>query len=183
MRDSMHFNNTGIDKEKDPLLLADTLRGLVRPVPIHGMENESVPDPIAQDILNAGAHYLDSVSLYLRQYMGIHSIAPLKNAYGPGCVVLKADDKVVRLGLNAPTAKPEALHVLQPLAIKKIGIIYAQISKLLDTTGVTEADVKKVETDLAAQGYEWDDPGTDKLGRDKDGILWILDGTVRRKAV
>ena len=170
-----------VDKKKSSLSIASILQNLHRPVPIPGMENENVPDPLAQDILKAGASFLDSVSLYLTQYMGINSLTPLKDAYGSDCVVLKADDKVVRLGLSRPTAKPEAIHVLQPLATRKIGLIYVQISTGLDTSGITEADVRKVEDDLASQGYEWDDAGTGNLGRDGKGELWIIDGTVKKK--
>jgi hypothetical protein len=159
--------------------LTKTLRGLQRAVRIPGMEGEMVPDPVAQQLLSFGKSDIEAVSHFLDE-KGIDNPQPLNEGYGTFAIVLDAGDKIVRLSLSNPPARVEAPYVLQPEVNEKIGQVWVQIVKKVDTSGITEQDLVNIQNDLASQGYKWDDPGTDNLGRDELGNLVIIDGTVSR---
>ncbi|MDO8483024.1 MAG: hypothetical protein Q7S86_04365 [bacterium] len=165
-------------------LSGEALVGLIttikRPVPIPGMEGEEASDPVAQELLRLSGQAFVEVARYLNG-LEITELSLLAKAYSSNAVLLDSGSRVVRLSANEPVRKVDAPYVLQPIAAEKIGSIYVQISKKVQTEGITEADVGNVQANLAAQGYEWDDAGTDNLGRDESGGLVILDGTVKRK--
>lgn len=160
--------------------LVSILKTLSRPAPFPGMEGEMLEDPIAREIMAVGTETLTQAGIFLEQN-GIHTLSPLESGYGFSSVVLDAGDTVVRLSRMAPTKKPDAPHVLQPVAAEIIGGLSIQISKKLDTYAITEDDVKKVQDDLSEEGYVWDDAGTDNLGRDENNGLFIIDGSVSKK--
>lgn len=167
------------NSEIGDLKLVELLSSLKRKSPIPGMENELVPDPVAEELLNAGPDNLTEISIFLKN-SGISNLNELPDKWGFSAVVLDAGDRVIRLSKNQPTAKPDAPYVLRPESQKKIGNVYVQISKKVSTGNISEADVESVRKDLAAQGYEWDDAGTDNLGRDEKGNLMIIDGSVKK---
>ncbi|HVV15230.1 MAG TPA: hypothetical protein VHD55_02450 [Candidatus Paceibacterota bacterium] len=163
------------------LNLAGTLQKLFRPVLIKGMEGEKTEDPIARVIAEAGPKNLSDIESYLTA-QSIDALAPLEHGYGFSAVVLDAGDRVVRLSRLKPTHKPGIPLVLQPLAEEIVGKISVQIFKKLQTAGITDADVQNVKDQLGMEGYRWDDAGTDNLGRDENGQLFILDGSVHTLA-
>lgn len=142
------------------------------------MEDEKVQDPIAQEILEMGPENIREVDLFLRNN-GITTLAPLEEGHGFSAVVLDAGDKVVRLSRMKPTEKPNVPYVHPPLISEIIAGLSIQISKKLETENITEADVESMQNKLKAIGYRWDDAGTDNLGRDENGNLLIIDGSVR----
>ncbi len=168
---------TDAENADRPLHLENILKELQRPSPFAGMEGEKFEDPVAQEIITIGSESLNKIESFLK-VNDVEELAPLGDGYGFSAVVLDGGKKVVRLSRIPPTKKPELLQILQPLAVACINGIWIQISKKLNTGGVTQDDVKKIEDDLIAQNYHWDDAGTDNLGIDEDGNVFILDGSV-----
>lgn len=166
-----------IENTEQHLQLTDILKKLFRTPSIQGMEGEKVVDPIAQEILSTGPENLEKIEFFLKEN-NITNIVPLEQGHGFSAVVLEANDKVVRLSRQMSTSKPNAPHVLQPLAVEIIGGVSVQISKKLNTINITEDDVQKVQDDLKTAGYRWDDAGPDNLGRDENGNIFILDGSI-----
>jgi hypothetical protein len=170
-------NHKESHEESPSLFLTNILKGLERISPIAGMGGQKEEDPVAQEILNVGSENLREVEMFLKD-QGITTLAPLKSGYGFSAVVLDAQDKVVRLSRMKPTLKPSVPHVLQPLVSTIVGRLSVQISEKLETDNITEADVERLQNDLKAIGYQWNDAGTDNVGRDHNGNLLVIDGSV-----
>lgn len=176
-RDNPHFENAENRLELFPLL-----KSLKRKSKIRGMEGVSVEDPVARDLIRTGEESLRAVEKFLRDNE-ITEVKALKSGHGFSAIVLDAGGgKVIRLSRIPPTKKPDVPHVLQPLVAARIGDVFVQISEKVSTENITEEDVEKVQKDLEALGYEWDDAGTDNLGRDDKGSLWIIDGSVKKRS-
>ena len=166
-----------IESSEQPLDLVGRLKKLYRILNTPGMEGEKVEDPVAEEILRVGSDTLQQVESFLKEN-GVESLTPIEGAYGFSAVVFDAGNNIVRLSRMKPTEKPNIPYVLQPLAAEIIGPISVQISKKLNTHGITEAEAIEVENNLKAEGYDWRDPGADNLGRDENGKLFIIDGSV-----
>ena len=175
----MEEKKTSTESVEQGLQLTENLKNLFRVSRILGMEGQREEDPIARGILETDVENLKKIEQYLKE-QNIKHLAPLKEGYGVSSVVLDAGGVVVRLSRMRPTQKVDIPHVLQPLAEAVIGGVSVQISKKLKTSGITEHDVKKVQDDLQKIGYTWGDPGTDNLGRDEQGNMFILDGDVKK---
>ncbi len=156
--------------------LAETLRSFRRPGAIRSRGSVDI-DPVAKDLLLTGQNTIDAVTQFLKE-QGIIAFQIAEGGYGFSSLVLDASDRIVRLSFGSPTLKPAVIHVLKPLVSKRVGKIHVLIAKKLDMSNITEDDVRKVQTDLGAQGYRWNDAGMDNLGRDERGDLWIIDGSV-----
>ncbi len=91
------------------------------------------------------------------------------------------NNKVMRLG-RLPQHAADSKYTLKPSVSRTVGPVGVEIYPRLDTTGITESDVQKVQAGLANEGLTWDDAATDNLARDENGDLKIIDGQVRRKS-
>jgi len=144
------------------------------------MEGEMIEDPVAQSILKVGPEQLRDVTTFLAEN-GVLGLEPLAGAYGTGAVVLDAGDRVVRLSRSAPPLRPNTPFVLQPSVVTTVGEISVEIMLKLETGSISDADVVSVQRELGKLGYIWDDAGADNLGRDSDGKLWVIDGSVTKR--
>ncbi len=165
--------------ERSKKNLIEVIRGLTRLSPIAGMEGEVVPDPIAGYLLSK-KDALKSIEKYLHGKGFLH-IKPLTNGHGMSAVVLDAGDHVVRLSAMHPSAKPEHRLVLKPLLREVIEGVSVIVSKKLRTDTITDDDVTRVQQELTNDGYIWDDAGRDNLGKDEEGNVFVLDGSVQKK--
>jgi hypothetical protein len=168
------FEAGPIENSEKTLNLREILANSFRLSKIRGMEGEKQPDPIAQEILRSSSD-LNDVEKFLLDNE-ITSLSPLGNGFS--ALVFDTGDKVVRLSQMSPTQKPHIKGILQPLASEIIGGISVQIFKKLETKNITDADVEQVQQEFAEQGYHWDDAAPDNLGRDENGSLFVIDGSV-----
>jgi hypothetical protein len=156
--------------------LRNALAAAMRPCHIPGMDPVT-PDPIAQDLLKS--HAVEAVEAALTN-SGIRDLKPLSGGFS-AVVLVDAHDRVVRLGFGEEIVRPSIPQMLQAIDSGCVFNIQWEILPLVQTADITSDDVDLMREMLAADGYEFSDPGTDNLGIYCGRLVVIDPGAVSEK--
>lgn len=162
------------DGTPDPSGVTAALAAATRSTNLLGV----VPDPIAQEVLASKS--LELLGEELAGH-GIRDLQPF--AAGASSVVLRAGEKVVRLGLGDPVHRPAIPEVLQAERSGAVGFIRYEVLPKVDTDGITDAEVQALQERLQASGYEWGDAAPDNAGRHEGRLVVTDPGGVRALAI
>lgn len=163
------------------LKVIDVLKSLKRNTKLTG----EVPDPVAQDILKAIGDHAAALNDFILSYWADWQVVEPLGA-GAGSVVLSlGDNRVARIGVGEYVQDlPKSDLIVLRHAMKMFGNVRVEIYPKLDTSNITEADVATMTKKLNDEGFDFVDPGTDNLGRTKDGTLKVIDpGAVKKRGV